>query len=82
MAAKLESARSCHKSPTIEGGMVQTMRYEIFPEGNAWKWRLVAKDGAVLACAPRPLTRDQCTKAVRIMQITMDAPVVVLHEAR
>jgi len=57
------------------------MRYEIFPEGDAWKWRLVARDGTVVASASRPLTREQSMKAVQIMQMTLDAPVALLEES-
>jgi len=53
------------------------MQYEIFHDTSGWRWRLIEKDGRVLASAPRPLDKAQCMTAVRIMQMSMDAPLLV-----
>jgi len=53
------------------------MQYELFHETAGWKWRLVEKGGRVLASASHPLSKDKCLDAVRILQKTMDAPLLV-----
>jgi hypothetical protein len=57
------------------------MRYEIFSEDDGLRWRFVDVDGVVLAAAPKPMSPEECMKAIQVMQSTMDAPVVVLHES-
>lgn len=54
------------------------MRYEIFPCDKEWKWRFVDRDGDVLACASRSLSHDRCYRAVQILRMTLQAPVVFL----
>jgi uncharacterized protein YegP (UPF0339 family) len=53
------------------------MQYEIFHDATGWRWRLVEKGGRVLASAPRTLGKDQCLTAVRILQMSTDAPLLV-----
>jgi uncharacterized protein YegP (UPF0339 family) len=57
------------------------MRYEIFPSDEEWRWRFVDRDGDVLACASRSLTQDRCYKAVQLLRMTLEAPLVVLRAA-
>ncbi len=57
------------------------MRYELFSQHGGFRWRFVSGDGAILASTYRPLTREQCMKAIQILRMTVEAPVVVLQEA-
>ena len=53
------------------------MQYELFSDADGWRWRLVEKDGRVLAAASHALAKEKCLTAVRILQMTMDAPLLV-----
>ncbi|MEA3208513.1 MAG: hypothetical protein QOE70_1570 [Chthoniobacter sp.] len=56
------------------------MHYEIFAKSEEWRWRLVADDGAAVISAPRPLTREQCMRVIEVMELTVEAPVLVVRE--
>ncbi len=57
------------------------MRYEIFPVESEWSWRFVDRDGSVLATASRSLTHERCFRAVQLLRMTLEAPVVILKAA-
>jgi hypothetical protein len=55
------------------------MRYEIFPFDEAWGWRFVDRAGAVLASASRALSHERCYRAVQMLRMTLEAPVVIVE---
>jgi hypothetical protein len=62
---------------THVGRPAPTKQYEIFYEDTGWRWRLVESTGRVLAAAPSALTKERCLTAVRILQLTTDAPLLI-----
>jgi hypothetical protein len=55
------------------------MFYEIHPRNAQWLWRFMDGSNEVLS-APQPVSFAECVRAIELMKITLNAPVLLGRE--
>ena len=57
-----------------------SLRYEIYPDGDGWRWRCVAATGEIIARAMQSMTQEGCWTVLASLRSTLAGPVICLSE--